>query len=158
MAECPSALNLTVPDFSAPMTGGQTFTLSAYRGKNLLVYFYPKDNTPGCTAESMHFRDLHAEFQQANTEIFGVSRDSLRSHENFKSKLGLPFELISDPDEALCTLFNVMKMKNMYGKQVRGIERSTFVIDAAGTLVKEWRGVKVPGHVDEVLEFVKALA
>jgi len=158
VAECPSALNLTVPDFSAPMTGGQTFTLSAYRGKNLLVYFYPKDNTPGCTAESMHFRDLHAEFQQANTEIFGVSRDSLRSHENFKSKLGLPFELISDPDEALCTLFNVMKMKNMYGKQVRGIERSTFVIDAAGTLVKEWRGVKVPGHVDEVLEFVKALA
>ena len=158
MAECPSALNLTVPDFSAPMTGGQTFTLSAYRGKNLLVYFYPKDNTPGCTAESMHFRDLHAEFQQANTEIFGVSRDSLRSHENFKSKLGLPFELISDPDEALCTLFNVMKMKNMYGKQVRGIERSTFVIDAAGTLVKEWRGVKVPGHVNEVLEFVKVLA
>jgi len=156
--ERPSALNLTVPDFSAEMTGGQVFTLQSHRGKHVVLYFYPKDNTPGCTTESMKFRDLHPAFQEANTEIFGISRDSLRSHENFKSKLGLPFQLISDPDEALCSLFDVMKMKNMYGKQVRGIERSTFVIDAEGKLVKEWRGVKVPGHVDDVLEFVKALA
>lgn len=158
MAESPSIINMTVPDFSAPMTGGQTFKLSDYRGKNLVLYFYPKDNTPGCTAESMEFRDLHPGFQQTDAEIFGVSRDSIRSHEGFKSKLGLPFELISDPDETLCAMFNVMKMKSMYGKQVRGIERSTFVIDAAGKLVKEWRGVKVPGHVDAVLEFMKALA
>jgi peroxiredoxin Q/BCP len=158
VAERPSALNITVPDFSATMTGEQNFELSAYRGKNIVLYFYPKDNTPGCTTEGIQFRDLHQQFQQANTEIFGVSRDSIRSHEGFKSKLAMPFQLISDPDERLCNMFNVMKMKNMYGKQARGIERSTFVIDGAGTLVKEWRGVKVPGHVDEVLEFVKALA
>jgi peroxiredoxin Q/BCP len=123
-----------------------------------VLYFYPKDNTPGCTTESMRFRDLYSQFKRANTEIFGLSRDSLRSHEGFKSKLELPFELISDPDETVCNLFNVMKIKNMYGKKVRGIERSTFVIDAGGKLVKEWRGVKVPGHVDEVLEYAKALA
>ena len=158
MSESPSIINKSVPDFSAPMTGEQTFKLSGYKGKNLVLYFYPKDNTPGCTTESMQFRDLHPQFRQANTEIFGISRDSMRSHEGFKSKLDMPFELISDPDETLCLMFNVMKMKSMYGKQVRGIERSTFVIDAAGTLVKEWRGVKVPGHVDEVLQFVKALA
>jgi peroxiredoxin Q/BCP len=158
MAERLSALNMTVPDFSAAMTGEQNFDLSAFRGKNIVLYFYPKDNTPGCTTESMHFRDLHPQFQQANTEIFGISRDSIRSHEGFKSKLGMPFQLISDPDERLCMMFDVMKMKNMYGKQVRGIERSTFVIDGTGTLVKEWRGVKVPGHVNDVLEFVKALA
>jgi peroxiredoxin Q/BCP len=157
LVESPSA-NKTVPDFSAAMTGEQTFQLSDYTGKNIVLYFYPKDNTPGCTTESIHFRDLYPEFQQANTEIFGVSRDSIRSHENFKAKLEMPFELISDPDEKLCMSFNVMKMKNMYGKQVRGIERSTFVIDGTGKLVKEWRGVKVPGHIDEVLEFVKALA
>jgi thioredoxin-dependent peroxiredoxin len=158
VSDSPSIINKTVPDFSAPMTGDQTFRLSDYKGKNLVLYFYPKDNTPGCTAEGMQFRDLLPQYRQANTEIFGISRDSIRSHEGFKSKLGMPFELISDPDETLCLMFNVMKMKNMYGKQVRGVERSTFVIDAAGTLVKEWRGVKVPGHVDEVLEFVKALA
>lgn len=157
MAESPSALNLTVPEFSGAMTGNQAFNLSDYKGKNIVLYFYPKDNTPGCTTEGMQFRDLHPQFQQANSEIFGISRDSIRSHEGFKSKLEMPFELISDPDETLCLMFNVMKMKNMYGKQVRGIERSTFVIDASGKLVKEWRGVKVPGHVDEVLEFVKAL-
>jgi len=140
------------------MTGNQTFKLSDYKGKNIVLYFYPKDNTPGCTTESMQFRDLHPQFRQANTEIFGISRDSIRSHEGFKGKLEMPFELISDPDETLCLMFNVMKMKNMYGKQVRGVERSTFVIDGSGKLVKEWRGVKVPGHVDEVLEFVKALA
>lgn len=140
------------------MTSGKTFNLADYRGKNLVLYFYPKDNTPGCTTEGMQFRDLHPQFQAANTEIFGISRDSLKSHENFKAKLGMPFELISDPDESLCTMFDVMKMKNMYGKQVRGVERSTFVIDAAGKVVKEWRGVKVPAHVDEVLAFIKTLA
>ncbi|MFZ6732331.1 peroxiredoxin [Undibacterium sp. Ji42W] len=156
VAETPSALNCQVPEFSAVMTGGKAFQLSEYMGKNIIIYFYPKDNTPGCTTESIAFRDLHPQFQQANSVVFGVSRDSLRSHDGFKNKLDLPFELISDPDESLCLLFNVMKMKNMYGKQVRGIERSTFVIDGNGKLVKEWRGVKVAGHVDEVLEFVSA--
>jgi len=150
-------LNKTVPDFSGAMTGGQTFALSDYKGKNLVLYFYPKDNTPGCTTESIAFRDLYQQFQQANTLIFGISRDSIRSHEGFKAKFEMPFELISDPDEAICAQFKVMKMKNMYGKQVRGIERSTFMIDASGNLVKEWRGVKVPSHVDEVLEFVRSL-
>lgn len=154
VADHPSIINMTVPDFSAAMTGAQTFKLSDYHGKKIVLYFYPKDNTPGCTTEAIQFRDLHQEFQGHNTVILGVSRDSIRSHEGFKAKLGLPFELIADPDETLCAMFNVMKMKNMYGKQVRGIERSTFVIDAAGTLVKEWRGVKVPAHVEEVLEFV----
>ncbi|MDB5989533.1 MAG: bcp [Herbaspirillum sp.] len=140
------------------MTGGQTFKLADYRGKNLVIYFYPKDNTPGCTAESIHFRDLTPQFSRSNAVVVGVSRDSLRSHEGFKSKLGLPFELISDPDESLCLMFNVMKMKNMYGKQVRGVERSTFLIDGNGKLVKEWRGVKVPGHVDDVLDLLKTLA
>lgn len=158
MAESPSALNLIVPEFSAAMTGNRTFRLSDYKGKTIVLYFYPKDNTPGCTTEGMQFRDLHPQFQSANAEIFGVSRDSIRSHDGFKSKLDMPFELISDPDETLCVMFNVMKIKNMYGKQVRGVERSTFVIDGTGKLVKEWRGVKVPGHVDEVLEFVKTLA
>jgi len=155
--ERPSALNMLVPDFSAAMTGAQTFQLSDFKGKKIVLYFYPKDNTPGCTTEGIQFRDLYPQFQQANAEIFGVSRDSIRSHEGFKAKLGMPFELISDPDETLCMMFDVMKMKNMYGKKVRGIERSTFIIDESGKLVKEWRGVKVPGHIDEVLEFVKAL-
>jgi len=157
VAERPSALNMTVPEFSAVMTGDKQFKLSDYRGKKIVLYFYPKDNTPGCTTEGIEFRDLYPQFQQANTEIFGVSRDSLRSHEGFKAKLEMPFQLISDPDETLCLLFDVMKMKNMYGKQSRGVERSTFVIDGAGTLVKEWRGVKVPAHVEEVLKFVTAL-
>jgi peroxiredoxin Q/BCP len=142
-------------DFSAPMTSGQTFQLAGRKAKYTVLYFYPKDNTPGCTTESMAFRDLHDTFKQAGAEIYGISRDSLRSHENFKDKLGLPFELISDPDEAVCLQFGVMKMKNMYGKQVRGIERSTFIIDGANRLVKEWRGVKVANHADEVLEVVK---
>ncbi|KQQ33840.1 alkyl hydroperoxide reductase [Duganella sp. Leaf126] len=136
------------------MTGGQTFQLSGRPARYTVLFFYPKDNTPGCTTENIAFRDLHEQFQAAGAEIYGVSRDSLRSHESFKSKLGLPFELISDPEETLCEQFGVMKMKQMYGKTVRGIERSTFVIDAGGQLVKEWRGVKVAGHVDEVLEFV----
>ena len=152
------AIDQTVPDFTAAMTSGKTFQLSGQHGKNIILYFYPKDNTPGCTTESIAFRDLYAEFQLKNTEIFGISRDSLRSHEGFKAKLDMPFELISDPEEVLCSLFGVMKMKNMYGKTVRGIERSTFIIDATGKLVKEWRGVKVAGHVDEVLEFVRYLA
>ena len=157
MGDRPSILNLAVPDFSAEMTGGQPFRLSEHQGKVLVLYFYPKDNTPGCTTESLQFRDAHERFRQAGAEIFGISRDSLRSHDGFKAKLGLPFELISDADEAMCTMFDVIVMKSMYGKKVRGIERSTFVIDAAGKIVKEWRGVKVPGHVDEVLELIEGL-
>jgi peroxiredoxin Q/BCP len=149
---------MSVPDFTAEMTGATPFQLAAHRGKKIVLYFYPKDNTPGCTTESLQFRELHDQFKAANCEIFGISRDSLRSHEGFKSKLELPFELISDADEAVCALFDVIVMKSMYGKKVRGIERSTFVIDAAGTLVKEWRGVKVPGHVTEVMEFIEVLA
>ncbi|WP_256078983.1 peroxiredoxin [Massilia sp. YIM B04103] len=156
MAERPTLAPLA--DFSAAMTSGQTFQLGGRPAQYTVLYFYPKDNTPGCTTESMAFRDLHAQFAQAGAEIYGISRDSLRSHENFKAKLELPFELISDPEEALCLQFGVMKLKQMYGKQVRGIERSTFVIDATGKIVKEWRGVKVPGHVDEVLEFVASQA
>ena len=157
MSERPSILNMTVPDFSAKITGTSPFQLSQYQGKNLVLYFYPKDNTPGCTTESLQFRELYPKFQQAGTEIIGISRDSIRSHDGFKSKLELPFELISDSDETVCTMFDVIVMKSMYGKKVRGIERSTFVIDAAGKIVKEWRGVKVPGHVDDVLEFVQSL-
>jgi peroxiredoxin Q/BCP len=144
-----------VPDFSAPATGGP-FALTAQDGV-VVVYFYPKDNTPGCTTEGAAFRDAHAAFRAAGAHVFGISRDSLKSHENFKTKMAFPFELISDPDEAVCELFGVMKMKNMYGKQVRGIERSTFVIGADRTLLREWRGVKVPGHVDEVLQYVQSL-
>jgi peroxiredoxin Q/BCP len=143
-----------VTDFSAPMTSGQTFQLSGRPARYTVLFFYPKDNTPGCTTENLAFRDLYEQFQAADTEIYGISRDSLRSHEGFRAKLGLPFELISDPEEKVCAQFGVMKMKQMYGKTVRGIERSTFVIDATGQIVKEWRGVKVAGHVDEVLEFV----
>jgi thioredoxin-dependent peroxiredoxin len=145
-----------VPDFTAESTGGP-FTLSAHAGGKLVVYFYPKDNTPGCTTEGQQFRDLHDRFRQAGAVVVGVSRDSLKSHQGFKAKMDFPFELISDPEEAVCELFGVMKMKNMYGKQVRGVERSTFVIDADGTLAREWRGVKVPGHVDDVLNFVQTL-
>ncbi len=152
----PSIAGLAVPDFEAPGTGG-TFRLSSQRGKKVVLYFYPKDDTPGCTLEGQNFRDLHTEFRAAGAEVFGISRDSLASHARFKAKMGFPFELIADSDEVVCTLFDVMKMKNMYGKQVRGIERSTFLIDGAGRDVREWRGVKVPGHVEEVLEAVKSL-
>ncbi|MFD1556089.1 peroxiredoxin [Paraburkholderia silviterrae] len=150
------AVDQPVPDFTAPATGGD-FTLSSLKGKKVVLYFYPKDNTPGCTREGMEFRDLFAKFKKAGATIVGVSRDSVRSHENFKTKLELPFPLVSDGDEALCSLFNVIKMKKMYGKEVRGIERSTFLIDADGVLRQEWRGLKVPGHVEEVLEAVQAL-
>jgi len=146
-----------VKDFSLPATGGGTFKLSDQRGKTLVVYFYPKDNTPGCTLEGTDFRDRHKEFARAGAAVVGVSRDSLKSHEGFKAKMKFPFELLSDTDEKVCILFGVMKMKNMYGKKVRGIERSTFVLDGEGAIAREWRGVKVPGHVEEVLNFVKAL-
>ncbi len=150
-------LNQPVPDFQLPATSGKNFQLSDYLGKTVVVYFYPKDSTPGCTTQGIQFRDAYAQFQQHNAEIFGVSRDSLKSHENFKAKFTFPFELLADTEELACTLFGVIKMKNMYGKQVRGIERSTFVIDKNGTLVKEWRGVKVDGHAAEVLNFIQAL-
>lgn len=150
-------LNHPVPDFELPATGGHTFKVSEYIGKNLVIYFYPKDSTPGCTTQGMQFRDHYSEFQAANTEIVGVSRDSLKSHENFKAKFSFPFELLADTEELACGIFNVMKMKNMYGKQVRGVERSTFVIDKNGVLSKEWRGVKVDGHVQQVLDFIKSL-
>lgn len=149
-------LNQVVKDFSLQGTGGP-FKLSALKTKYLVVYLYPKDNTPGCTTEGMQFRDLYKDFQKAGCEIVGISRDSVKSHTNFKIKLAFPFELLSDEDEAVCTQFAVMKMKNMYGKQVRGVERSTFLIDANGVLMQEWRGVKVDGHVNEVLEAVKKL-
>ena len=146
-----------VPDFSLPATGGTTFRLSSRRGKTVVLYFYPKDNTPGCTVEGADFRDHYPAFRRAGCEVLGISRDSLASHERFKEKLKFPFELLSDADEALCKQFAVIKMKSMYGKQVRGIERSTFVIDEHGVLLREWRGVKVTGHVQEVLNFVEAL-
>lgn len=149
-------LNQDVPDFSAPATGG-TFRLADHRGKTVVLYFYPKDNTPGCTNEAMDFRDNHDAFVEAGAVIFGISRDSMKSHENFKAKLELPFELISDTDEAVCGLFDVIKMKKMYGKEVRGIERSTFVIDGKGKLRHELRGIKVPSHVDEVLALIQQM-
>jgi peroxiredoxin Q/BCP len=149
-------LGKKVADFTAPATGG-AFKLSEHRGRPVVLYFYPKDNTPGCTMEGAQFRDLYKKFEKAGALVVGISRDSLKSHENFKAKMEFPFELISDADEKLSGQFGVIKMKNMYGKKVRGIERSTFVIDGKGTLVREWRGVKVPGHAEAVLEVVQAL-
>jgi thioredoxin-dependent peroxiredoxin len=157
-ADTTTVANQTVKDFSLPMTGGGTFRLKDADARFVVLYFYPKDNTPGCTTEGLHFRELHKDFRKAGAEVYGVSRDSLKSHEGFKSKMGFPFELISDPDEVLCQQFGVIKMKNMYGKQVRGIERSTFVIDGSGVLRRESRGVKVPNHVADVLAFVQSLA
>ena len=150
-------LNKPVSDFSLPCTGATTFRLSESKSKILVLYFYPKDNTPGCTTESSQFRDLYPEFVKFGAEIFGISRDSLKSHENFKAKMAFPFELLSDEDETACNLFGVIKMKNMYGRQVRGIERSTFVLDGSRMIRQEWRGLKVPGHVQEVLDFVKTI-
>jgi thioredoxin-dependent peroxiredoxin len=147
----------SVPDFTARSTAGE-FRLSAHRGKTVVLYFYPRDNTPGCTTEGADFAKSHAQFVKAGAVVAGVSRDSLKSHEGFKAKMQFPFELISDTEEALCQQFGVIKMKNMYGRQVQGIERSTFVIDRAGKLAREWRGVKVPNHVEEVLAFVQSLA
>ncbi|MBU3623084.1 peroxiredoxin [Polynucleobacter sp. AP-Latsch-80-C2] len=150
------AIGKPIPPCTIPATSGLTFTPAAAQGKKLVIYFYPKDMTPGCTAESGEFRDNIEAFSKANTLVVGVSRDSLKSHDNFRSKLQLPFELIADTEEKLCQLFGVMKMKNMYGKQVRGVERSTFLFDSSGNLVKEWRGLKVPGHVTEVLQAAQA--
>ncbi len=146
-----------VPDFELPATGDNVFRLSDHLGERVVLYFYPKDSTPGCTTEGQDFRDNHRRFRARKTRVFGISRDSLRSHENFKSKQEFPFELLSDADEKACRLFDVIKEKNMYGRKVLGIERSTFLIDAEGVLRREWRGVKVNGHVEEVLQALKDL-
>jgi peroxiredoxin Q/BCP len=148
---------LPFAEFELPATSNTSFKFSEQRGHSLVIYFYPKDNTPGCTTEGLNFRDLYPQFRKLKCAIFGVSRDSLKSHAGFKAKMQFPFELLSDSDETACKLFGVIKMKNLYGRQVRGIERSTFVFDAKGQLAHEWRGVKVPGHAAEVLEFVKTL-
>lgn len=145
------------PDLTLPATGDQSVSFSDLRGEKVVLYFYPKDNTPGCTNETQNFSTLHDQFVAAGCRVYGISRDSIKSHEKFKAKLELPFQLLSDADEAACAAFDVIKMKNMYGKQVRGIERSTFVIDGEGVIRREWRKVKVDGHADEVLEFVKSL-
>ena len=145
-----------VPAFASETTSGP-FVLADQLGRKVVLYFYPKDSTPGCTTETQEFGDSSPAFAAAGAMVVGISRDSIKSHLKFKEALGIPFDLISDPDEALCALFGVMKMKNMYGKQVRGIERSTFVLDAQGVLVREWRGVKIPGHVAEVLSQVESM-
>jgi peroxiredoxin Q/BCP len=152
-----SMIDRPIPDFELPATGDRHFRLSMAKGNPVVLYFYPKDSTPGCTTEAQQFRDLYQEFQALGCQIYGISRDSLKSHENFKAKQNLPFELLSDKDEAACNLFGVIKMKTMYGKQVRGIERSTFVIDGEGVLLREWRGVKVAGHAQEVINFIETL-
>ncbi len=146
-----------VSDFSLPSTGATTFQLSEAKDNLLVLYFYPKDNTPGCTTEGIQFRDRYQDFRKLGCGIYGVSRDSLKTHEGFKAKHGFPFDLLADSDEKVCAQFGVIKMKNMYGKQVRGIERSTFVLDRERVIRREWRGIKVPGHVQEVFDFVKTL-
>ena len=145
------------PDFSGDCTNNKTLSFDDFKGKNLVIYFYPKDSTPGCTTEGQDFRDNYKEFQKYNTEILGVSRDSVKSHENFKQKQSFPFELLSDPDEKMCKSFDVMKLKSMYGKEYIGVDRSTFLISSDGKVAREWRSVKVKGHVAEVLEAVKLL-
>jgi len=151
------AVDQPVGDFQVQATSGQAISLSELKGQQVVIYFYPKDSTPGCTTEGQDFRDHYAQFQAANTVVFGVSRDSLKSHENFKAKQSFPFELISDKDEALCQLFDVIKLKKLYGKEYLGVDRSTFLIDKEGVLRHEWRGLKVPGHVVAVLEKAQAL-
>lgn len=151
------ALNKPLPEIEAQATGGVKFTPQAFKGHAIVLYFYPKDNTPGCTTEAMQFRDQHKEFLKAGAVVFGVSRDNMASHDKFKQQLELPFELIADTEEKLCHMFGVVKNKIMYGKKVKGIERSTFLIDGTGVLRAEWRGIKVAGHVDEVLQAVKDL-
>lgn len=149
--------NQPAPDFELPATGGSTFKLSDCKGRGVVLYFYPKDDTSGCTTEGLDFSALHAQFQAKGWDIYGVSRDSVKSHESFKDKFSFSFDLLSDVDEKVCELFGVMKLKNMYGKQVRGIERSTFVITPEGQVARVWRGVKVPDHAQEVLNFVSSL-
>jgi len=151
-------INSSIPDFEADSTGNTPFKLSNFLGKKVLIYFYPRDNTPGCTQEGKDFRDNIEKFSEYNTVIFGVSRDSVKVHEGFKAKQEFPFELLSDKEETLCQLFDVIKMKNMYGKQVRGIERSTFLIDEEGLLIHEWRKVKVKVHIEEVLQKLAELS
>ncbi len=146
-----------VADFTLPATGSVDFTLYPIRSKSLVIYFYPKDSTPGCTTEAQQFRDLYAEYRKAGCEIVGISRDSIKSHENFKARFTLPFTLLSDADETVCNQFGVIKQKKLYGKDVRGIERSTFVLDSKGIIRKEWRGLKADGHAQEVLAFVQTL-
>ena len=153
----PVVLNKALPEFEAKATNDITVTNTSHHGKILVLFFYPKDHTPGCTTEAMEFRDKYKDFVKAGAEVFGVSRDNMKSHDDFKAKLELPFELVSDNDEKLCHGFGVVKNKIMYGKKVKGIERSTFLVDANGILRQEWRGLKVPGHVDEVLKAVKAM-
>jgi len=147
-----------ITDLELPSTSNKTFMLSKLESRLLVMYFYPKDSTPGCTTEAQEFRDLYPDFQKAGCEIVGVSRDSIRSHENFKAKQNLPFELVSDADEQLCSLFSVIKDKKLYGKAVRGIERSTFIVERDGSMIREWRGVKAPGHAQEVLDSARSLA
>ncbi|MEX1199468.1 MAG: thioredoxin-dependent thiol peroxidase [Methylophaga sp.] len=151
------ALNKTVPDFELPSTGDKSVRLSDLRGQNVLIYFYPKDNTPGCTLEGQQFRDHINEFEQLNTVIFGISRDSIKKHENFKKKQAFPFDLLSDADETVCNLFGVMQLKKLYGREYIGVDRSTFLIDAEGVLRHEWRSVKVKGHIEDVLTTLKSL-
>lgn len=151
----PVSLNKKVPAFTAEATGDQKLSLKDFKGKNLVIYFYPKDNTPGCTQEGQDFRDNYSKFKRAKTVVLGVSRDSVKVHTNFKAKHEFPFELLSDPEEELCKLFDVIKLKKNYGREYMGIERSTFLIDSKGVLREEWRGVKVKGHVDEVLAAAK---
>lgn len=146
-----------VENFSLPATGDKTLSLDDFNGKNLVIYFYPKDSTPGCTLEGQNFRDLHDEFTKANTAILGVSRDGLKAHENFRSKQQFPFDLLSDTEEALCRQFDVIHEKNMYGRKVMGIVRSTFLLDSKGVLRREWRKVRVKGHADEVLQAAREL-
>jgi thioredoxin-dependent peroxiredoxin len=146
-----------ITDFELPATGNQRFASAAFKGHPYILYFYPRDDTPGCTVEGQNFRDLHKEFLKAGYMVFGISRDTLPSHERFKAKMNFPFDLLADPDEKVCQLFGVMKDKNMYGKKVRGIERSTFIMARDGSIAKEWRGVKVEGHAAEVLAAAKAL-
>lgn len=146
-----------VPAFRAASTGGEIDYPADLAGRKLVLYFYPKDNTPGCTRQGADFRDLHEAFADAGAVVLGVSRDSLKSHANFKAKLQFPFELVTDADESLCRAFDVLREKNLYGRKVRGIERSTFVVDANGRLVREWRGVRVPGHAEEVLDLVRSI-
>ncbi len=153
----PVVLNKALPEFEAKATSDITVSNISHQGKMLVLFFYPKDHTPGCTTEAMEFRDKYKDFVKAGAEVFGVSRDNMKSHDDFKAKLELPFDLVSDNDEKLCHGFGVVKNKIMYGKKVKGIERSTFLVDAQGILRQEWRGLKVPGHVDEVLKAVKAL-